>query len=73
MKKLICMAMLVVVVLSLLTACGKFKCDTCGKEKTGKQHKEEVLGQEVVMCDDCYKEAQELSDGLKDLANSLGK
>jgi ribosome-binding protein aMBF1 (putative translation factor) len=50
---------------SLLTACGKFECDFCGKEKSGKKHKEELMGKEVVICDECYKELEELADGLK--------
>ena len=49
-------ALIAVVALALsLTACGKFTCDMCGQEKGGKQHKSEMLGVEVVICDDCYK------------------
>ena len=58
MKKLICLALLVVVVLSLFTACGKFTCDLCGEEKSGKKHEEEFLGEKVTCCDDCYKEIE---------------
>ena len=49
----------------MLTACGKFECEMCGKEKSGKKYKNEVLGEEVVMCEECYKELQALKDSLK--------
>ena len=65
MKKLICILLLVVVLASLFTACGKFDCDLCGEEKTGKKHKEELYGESVVICDDCY-------DALETLANAFG-
>ena len=65
MKKIICVLLLVVVVASLLTACGKFECDLCGEEKTGKKYTEKVLGQEVTYCKDCY-------EGLKELADAFG-
>ena len=65
MKRLICVFLLVVMLASLLTACGKFECDLCGEEKSGKKHKEELLGEEIVICNDCYKELEELTDGLK--------
>ena len=49
----------VLVVASLmatLTACGKFVCDTCGEEKSGKKHTQSLFGEEIVICDDCYEE-----------------
>ena len=54
MKKFIGILVLVVAMVTMLTACGKFTCDLCGKEKGGKKHESELLGQEVVICDDCY-------------------
>lgn len=65
MKKLISILLLVVVLATMLTACGKFTCDMCGEEKTGKKHEESMLGESVVICDDCYK-------ALEDLAGALG-
>lgn len=45
-----------------LCACGKpFVCDFCGQEKEGKQHKEEMLGVEMILCDDCYKDFKTLA------------
>lgn len=60
MKKLICVLLLIVVLASLLAGCGKFECDLCGEEKTGKQHKEEIAGEELVICDDCYETLEDL-------------
>lgn len=65
MKKLISILLLVVVLATMLTACGKFTCDMCGEEKTGKKHEESMLGESIVICDDCYK-------ALEDLAGALG-
>ena len=60
MKKLIMLVAMVAVFSTLLCACGKFKCDLCGKEKSGKKYKEEVMGQEVVYCKDCHDELEDL-------------
>lgn len=65
MKRLISILLLVVVLATMLTACGKFTCDMCGEEKTGKKHEESMLGESIVICDDCYK-------ALEDLAGALG-
>jgi hypothetical protein len=64
MKKLICVLLVVVMMATLLTACGKFKCELCGEEKSGKKHEGEVLGEKVVYCDECYKELEELKGAL---------
>ena len=65
MKRLISILLLVVVLATMLTAFGKFTCDMCGEEKTGKKHEESMLGESIVICDDCYK-------ALEDLAGALG-
>lgn len=65
MKKKITAVLLTVATVLSLTACGKFTCDMCGQEKSGKKHTESLLGQEITICDDCYK-------GVEDLANTLG-
>ncbi|MDE5591141.1 MAG: hypothetical protein K2J60_18705 [Acetatifactor sp.] len=52
-KKIIALLLTVTTVISL-AACGKsFTCDICGKEKTGKQFKMTILGEEVIYCSDC--------------------
>ncbi len=57
--------LLVLMLLTLCCACGKpFICDWCGYEKTGKKHKQEYLGQQLVICDDCYKEIKALIDAF---------
>lgn len=61
MKKLVCLLLLVAMVATLFVGCGSFECDLCGKESDGEKHEVEVLGDEVVYCDDCY-------DALEDLA-----
>jgi hypothetical protein len=69
MKKLICGLVLTATLLVALTGCGKFTCDLCDEEKSGKQYKDEILGQEVVYCQDCYDELKELEEGLEDLGD----
>ena len=64
MKKLICVVLLVVVIATMLTACGKFKCDLCGEEKSGKKYERELFGQEIDICKDCYKDLEELADAF---------
>lgn len=58
MKKIVitvvCFAML------LLAACSKssepFNCGLCGRESTGSGHQVTTLGEEMVICDDCYEQ-----------------
>ena len=65
MKRAICVLLLIAVLATMLTACGKFSCDLCGDEKSGKKYESELLGQEITICKDCY-------DDLKDLADMFG-
>lgn len=65
MKKIISLLLVVVALATMLTACGKFECEACGEEKSGKKHKVEVLDEEATICDECYEELQELKDSLK--------
>ncbi len=75
MKKIFALVLALILMLSL-AACGeKFECEECGEEKTGKKHEVEVLGEELVICDDCYEgvykeyleELEELGDAIADL------
>ena len=61
MKKLIMLVAMVAVFSTLLCACGKFECDLCGKEKSGKKYKEELMGQEIIYCKDCHDELESLA------------
>ena len=64
MKRIICALLLVVVLATMLTACGKFECDMCGEEKSGKKYEEDFFGEEIVICKDCYEDLEELAGGL---------
>lgn len=59
LKKLISVLLLVGIAL-LMTACGKFTCDLCMEEKSGKKHESEMLGTKVTVCDDCYKSIESM-------------
>ena len=72
MKKLICGLVLAATLATALTGCGKFTCDLCNEEKSGKQYKDEILGQEVIYCKDCYEELKELGEDLENLGDSIG-
>lgn len=45
---------------TMLTACGKFTCDLCGKEKNAKQYKDDFMGEKITYCKECHKELKEL-------------
>lgn len=47
-----------------LTACGKFTCQLCGEEKSGRSYKETVLGEEIIICKDCHDDLEELREGF---------
>ena len=64
MKKFICILLLVVVLASLFTACGKFECDGCGEEKSGRKYKREAQGETFVLCEEC-------NDALEALKNAF--
>ena len=64
MKKLICLLLIVVVLATMLTACGSFTCDFCGEEGSGSGNTIKVLGEEGVLCDDCYDEWNSASSAL---------
>ena len=55
MKKFIVMVLCAIIAISMFAACGRFTCEVCGEEKTGKKHEGNLLGYEFVYCDDCYK------------------
>lgn len=53
MKKLIALLLLVVVLCTMLSACGTFTCDICGEEVTGRKYTEKIFGEEITYCKDC--------------------
>lgn len=62
MKRFICVLLLIAMLATMLTACGKFECDLCGEEKFGKKYESEFLGQEILICKDCYEDLEDLAD-----------
>jgi hypothetical protein len=60
MKKKISMLLIMAMLATSLTACGKFTCDWCGEEKSGKSHTTTALGEKMEICDDCYKEMKSM-------------
>ncbi len=67
MKKFIAVIAVVIAMVTMLTACGKFTCDLCQQEKSGKKTKITVDGETGVFCKDCKDTAQALAD----LANAF--
>ncbi|MDE7298094.1 MAG: hypothetical protein K2N94_04605 [Lachnospiraceae bacterium] len=65
MKKRFLAVLLVTVSLLSLAGCGKFKCDMCGEEKSGKKHEQTVLGETLTICDDCYETVKGVVDLFK--------
>ena len=71
MKRFVCIALLMVMLITMLSACGVFKCDLCGKMIVGNKHdvrgKAYEGGAEVMtdtaflmnpfqeVCDDCIE------------------
>lgn len=64
MKRKISVALIMVVLAFVLTACGTFKCSICGQEKSGGSHTTEVFGRKLTVCDDCYNTGSNLMNGL---------
>lgn len=67
MKRKITVVLIAVFAMMSLTACGKFTCDFCGEEKSGKKYKVEWEDEEAVLCEDCYEGFQELQSSLESL------
>lgn len=62
MKKLICLVLMTVTLAAMLCGCGKFTCDLCGEEKSGRQYTAELFGMEITYCSDCKADLEELAD-----------
>lgn len=60
MKKFIALAMLLVTMVTCFPGCKITECDLCGDE--GLCQKDEILDQEVYLCNDCAKDLKELRD-----------
>lgn len=62
MKKIVATILLVVSTMFILASCGKFTCDLCKEEKSGKKYEGSVLGKEVVYCEDCHEDLEALGE-----------
>ena len=72
MKKIIITLFVITALVFSLTACGKFTCDLCEREKDSSEKHEVGDG---VYCDDCYQLAEfgdNLEEGLENLESELG-
>ena len=60
MKRAICVILLVICMVSLLTACGRLTCGMCGKLLLGGGNKtydpNSLLMRTIYVCDDCYND-----------------
>lgn len=67
MKKRLVISLAVVTVLaSAFVGCGKkVTCEECGEKKTGKTY--EIMGEKVDLCNDCYKEYEDMIKALEAL------
>lgn len=63
MKRIICFLLVVVMLATLFVGCGgKFTCDICGEEKTGKKNEETLFGEKITYCNDCKDDLEELGN-----------
>ena len=68
MKKIIALALVAVSLAATLASCGgKFVCDACGEEKTGKKSKVDFLGVSMTICSECKADYDEAMDELANL------
>ena len=63
MKRRVSLLIMVFFIMTALAGCGKFICGLCGEEKSGNNHKTELLGVEIEICNDCYEELDNLING----------
>ena len=72
MKKVICVLLLAVMLMTMFTGCvGKFKCDLCREEKFGFKNEGEVLGITITYCNECKGKLTDLQDGIQDGLDDL--
>ncbi|MGM9640150.1 MAG: hypothetical protein ACI3V3_02150 [Faecousia sp.] len=56
-KRIVSMVLAAIMLAAILCACGRktFKCGVCRKEVTQTPHTVSAFGQEIEVCDSCYK------------------
>lgn len=68
MKRIVTLALAGIMAVGMLASCGKFTCDLCGEEKSGKKYETEMLGTKITICKDCHELGSNLASGLADLS-----
>ena len=67
MKRRIIIALLSLMLITCLTACGKtYTCDDCGEEFTGKTYTISIMGEKETLCPDCYEDYKEFFEDDED-------
>lgn len=69
MKRIITLALAGIMAAGMLASCGKFTCDSCGEEKSGKKYTKDFLGVKMTICKDCNDEFEAGMDALGALAD----
>lgn len=69
MKKLLCVALVVVMVLALAACAKTTNCELCGKEK--KCTKVEVGDDKVWLCESCEENYEKLKEAGKDFKDGI--
>lgn len=69
MKRKVFALLLTMLMVLSLAGCGKFTCDMCKEEKSGKKYKTTILDEKVTLCKDCHDDLEELKDALKGLGD----
>ena len=65
MKKSLAILCIVIPLATLLTACGKFKCERCGIESDSAKYKVMIDGEKTEVCESCKE--------LLDLQNQMAQ
>lgn len=67
MKRIITLTLASIMAAGLLASCGKFTCDICMEEKSGKKYETEMFGMTIVVCEDCYDLGEEIAEEIGDM------
>ena len=68
MKKIVSIALVLVMLCSAFVGCGKEKeCEVCGDDYKGRSYKVELFGEEFDACKECRDEIKELEKEMEDI------
>ena len=66
MKKRICLFLALLTALTALSGCGKFTCEMCGEEKSGKKYTITLQDdKKITVCRDCHDEWEAMIEYFK--------